>query len=143
MAQGAFPGAAFDIRPRPYPLSPPQAIHAFLERTANIGSTPLPPASYQSPRVGAFHTETAVSETITIIRRVAEAANGDLGADFRAGLSVGLAEAERQQPGFLQGLRREALADHRIRDVDRQGRLRGSGPSPGSSDPRRSGHSKI
>ena len=47
-----------------------------------------------------------MSETITIIRRVAEAAGGDLGADFRAGLSVGLAEAERQQPGFLEGLRR-------------------------------------
>ena len=47
-----------------------------------------------------------MSETFTIIRRVAEAAGGDLGADFRAGLSVGLAEAERQQPGFLDGLRR-------------------------------------
>ncbi|GAD60427.1 MULTISPECIES: hypothetical protein [Brevundimonas] len=47
-----------------------------------------------------------MSETITIIRRMAEAANGDLGADFRAGLSVGLAEAERQHPGFLDGLRR-------------------------------------
>lgn len=47
-----------------------------------------------------------MSETTTIIRRVAEAANGDLGADFRAGLSVSLAEAERQQPGFLDGLRR-------------------------------------
>ncbi len=47
-----------------------------------------------------------MSETITIIRRVAEAANGDLGADFRAGLSVGLAEAQRQHPGFLDGLRR-------------------------------------
>lgn len=47
-----------------------------------------------------------MSETITIIRRVAEAAGGDLGADFRAGLSVGLAEAKRQQPGFLDGLRR-------------------------------------
>jgi hypothetical protein len=47
-----------------------------------------------------------VSETITILRRVAEAAGGDPGADFRAGLSVGLAEAERRQPGFLDGLRR-------------------------------------
>ncbi|MEH6663407.1 MAG: hypothetical protein V7678_01030 [Brevundimonas sp.] len=46
-----------------------------------------------------------MSETITIIRRLAEAAGGDLGADFRAGLSAGLAEAERQQPGFLDGLR--------------------------------------
>jgi hypothetical protein len=46
-----------------------------------------------------------VSETITIIRRMAEAVGGDLGADFRAGLSVGIAEAERQQPGFLNGFR--------------------------------------
>jgi len=29
-----------------------------------------------------------------------------LDLDFRAGLSVGLAEAERQHPGFLDGLRR-------------------------------------
>ena len=47
-----------------------------------------------------------MSETITIIRHVAEAAKGDLGADFRAGLSVGIAEAERLEPGFLDGLRR-------------------------------------
>jgi len=47
-----------------------------------------------------------VSETITIIRRMAETVRGDLGADFRAGLSVGIAEAERQAPGFLDGIRR-------------------------------------
>jgi hypothetical protein len=47
-----------------------------------------------------------VSETITIIRRLAETADGDLGADFRAGLSVGIAEAERLAPGFLEGIRR-------------------------------------
>lgn len=47
-----------------------------------------------------------MSETITIIRRMAEAAKGDLGADFRAGLSVGIAEAERLEPGFLVSLRR-------------------------------------
>lgn len=47
-----------------------------------------------------------MSETIKIIRGIAEAAGGHLGADFRAGLSVGIAEAERQQPGFLDGLRR-------------------------------------
>jgi hypothetical protein len=47
-----------------------------------------------------------VSETIKIIRGIAEAAGGQLGADFRAGLSVGIAEAERQQPGFLDGVRR-------------------------------------
>ena len=47
-----------------------------------------------------------MSNTITIIRRVAEATNGELGADFRAGLSVGIAEAERLEPGFLSGIRR-------------------------------------
>lgn len=47
-----------------------------------------------------------MSETITIIRRLGEAANGDLGADFRAGLSVGIAEAERLAPGFLENIRR-------------------------------------
>lgn len=46
-----------------------------------------------------------MSETITVIRRVAEATKGDLGADFRAGLSVSLAEAERKNPGFLNDLR--------------------------------------
>ena len=47
-----------------------------------------------------------MSETIVTIRRIAETANGDLGADFRAGISVGLAEAERLQPGLLDDLRR-------------------------------------
>ncbi len=47
-----------------------------------------------------------MSETISIIRRVAQATKGDLGADFRAGLSVGIAEAERLEPGFLSGIRR-------------------------------------
>lgn len=47
-----------------------------------------------------------MSETITVIRRMAEAAGGDLGADFRVGLSVGIAEARRQQPDLLGGLRR-------------------------------------
>lgn len=47
-----------------------------------------------------------MSETITIIRRMAEAVEGDLGADFRAGLSVGIAEAQRQAPGVLERIRR-------------------------------------
>ncbi len=47
-----------------------------------------------------------MSETTTIIRRLAEAASGDQGADFRAGLSVAIAEAERLAPGFLEGIRR-------------------------------------
>ncbi|MBG7614661.1 hypothetical protein IWC96_05115 [Brevundimonas sp. BAL450] len=47
-----------------------------------------------------------MSETIIIIRRMAEAAEGDLGADFRAGLCVGIAEAQRLAPGFLEGIRR-------------------------------------
>lgn len=42
-----------------------------------------------------------MSETITIIRRVAEAADEDLGADFRAGLSVGIAELSVWLPAFL------------------------------------------
>lgn len=66
-----------------------------------------------------------MSETITIIRRVAEAANGDLGADFRAGLSVGIAEAERQAPGFLESMRRPD-GERRLASIARRdGMLRG------------------
>ena len=47
-----------------------------------------------------------MSEPVKIIRRLAEQARGDLGADFRAGLSVGIAEAQRLAPGFLDDVAR-------------------------------------
>lgn len=44
-----------------------------------------------------------MSEIVTIVRRLATTFEGYVGADSRAGLSVVLAEAERQHPGLLNG----------------------------------------
>ena len=65
-----------------------------------------------------------MSETITIIRRLAEARGGDLGADFRAGLSVGVAEAERLNPDCLSAFRARGGERPLAGMARRAGRLR-------------------